>query len=123
MATSPQSTLCGFGSWSFSSNGASPEGPSLVPSPPSTPYPPQRDEALDLLYAAAGRVARLGLNDGSFNGRGLLQPPSAATLKMSARAFIQQQLQAARVSIIEILLFQSFVSFIPIVERYFCFYF
>lgn len=64
-STSPQSTLTGFGPWSnrsgFSSNG-SPNGPSpRVPSPPVTP-PAKNDAAWDLLYEAAGQVARLKMN-------------------------------------------------------------
>uniref|UniRef100_A0A803M3K5 Uncharacterized protein n=1 Tax=Chenopodium quinoa TaxID=63459 RepID=A0A803M3K5_CHEQI len=64
-STSPQSTLTGFGPWSnrsgFSSNG-SPNGPSpRVPSPPVTP-PPKNDAAWELLYEAAGQVARLKMN-------------------------------------------------------------
>ncbi|GLT89115.1 hypothetical protein SLE2022_071130 [Rubroshorea leprosula] len=57
MASSPQSTLSGIGSWSVSSNG-SPNGPSQAPSPPTTPFGAQND-AWDLIYEAAGQVARL----------------------------------------------------------------
>ncbi|KAK7828058.1 hypothetical protein CFP56_030562 [Quercus suber] len=61
MAGSPQSTLSGIGSWSgrsgVSSNG-SPNGPSRFPSPPTTPFGAQND-TWDLIYAAAGQVARL----------------------------------------------------------------
>ncbi|KAG8501442.1 hypothetical protein CXB51_003782 [Gossypium anomalum] len=56
LASSPQSTLSGFLSWSASSNG-SPNGPSQVPSPPTTPFGAQND-SWDLIYAAAGQVAR-----------------------------------------------------------------
>ncbi|TYI30501.1 hypothetical protein ES332_A05G392300v1 [Gossypium tomentosum] len=56
LASSPQSTLSGFVSWSASSNG-SPNGPSQVPSPPKTPFGAQND-TWDLIYAAAGQVAR-----------------------------------------------------------------
>lgn len=64
-STSPQSTLSGFGPCSnnrsgFSSNG-SPNGPSQVPSPPVTP-PAKNDAAWELLYEAAGQVARLKMN-------------------------------------------------------------
>lgn len=101
MGTSPQSTLCGIGSWSFSSS-ESPDGPSQVSSPPSTPFQQQAD-ALDLLFAAAGQVERLGLNNGTI--RGLLGPPKDhrypnQTTKnrfYSRQDLIQQQLQAARV--------------------------
>ncbi|XP_057523102.1 uncharacterized protein LOC130802979 [Amaranthus tricolor] len=63
-STSPQSTLTGFGPWTsrsgFSSNG-SPNGPSQVPSPPLTP-PAKNDAAWELLFEAAGQVARLKMN-------------------------------------------------------------
>lgn len=80
MSGSPQSTLSGIGRWS---NNGSPTGPSSqVPSPPTTPFGAQND-TWDLIYAAAGQVARLKMNgvDGaakfssSNNGRGLLGPP------------------------------------------------
>ena len=102
MATSPQSTLCGIGSWSFSSNGSPEGGTSRVSSPPSTPFPlPRGDDALDLLYAAAGQVARLGMNNESVHQHGA--PFFREIQKMGhhsnqAAAVIQQQLQAARVS-------------------------
>ncbi|XP_022976981.1 uncharacterized protein LOC111477184 [Cucurbita maxima] len=64
MASSPQSTLSGFGSWSawssVSSEG-SPNGPSQAPSPPTTPFGGDED-TWDLIYAAAGQVARLKMN-------------------------------------------------------------
>ncbi|GKU92037.1 hypothetical protein SLEP1_g5818 [Rubroshorea leprosula] len=60
MASSPQSTLSGIGSWSVSSNG-SPNGPSQAPSPPTTPFGAQND-AWDLIYEAAGQVARLKMS-------------------------------------------------------------
>ncbi|XP_061998451.1 uncharacterized protein LOC133715809 [Rosa rugosa] len=81
MSGSPQSTLSGIGSWSC--NG-SPAGPSSqVPSPPTTPFGGQND-TWDLIYAAAGQVARLKMNsvegaaklsNNNSNGRGLLGPP------------------------------------------------
>lgn len=100
MATSPQSTLCGISSWSSSSN-ESPDGPSQVSSPPSTPFQQQND-ALDLLYAAAGQVERLGLNNEST--RGLPGPVQDQPYQIraskagfySSQDLIQQQLQAAR---------------------------
>ncbi|XAR66226.1 hypothetical protein NMG60_11012376 [Bertholletia excelsa] len=55
---SPQSTLGAVESWSGSSN-----GPSQVPSPPTTP-PGGDNDAWDLIYAAAGQVARLKMNGG-----------------------------------------------------------
>ncbi|KAM1780189.1 hypothetical protein ACFX12_041483 [Malus domestica] len=81
MSGSPQSTLSGIGSWS--SNG-SPTGPSSqVPSPPTTPFGAQND-IWELIYAAAGQVARLKMTNslggatefGGNHGRGgLLGPP------------------------------------------------
>ncbi|KAA8534148.1 hypothetical protein F0562_031659 [Nyssa sinensis] len=77
LSGSPQSTLSVVGSWSgrsaVSSNG-SPNGPSQVSSPPTTPLSPKND-AWDLIYAAAGEVSRLKMNGvGPPNGR-LLGPP------------------------------------------------
>ncbi|KAK9158925.1 hypothetical protein Scep_005499 [Stephania cephalantha] len=79
VAGSPQSTLCAVGS--CSSRG-SPNGPSQVSSPPSTPVN-GKDDAWELLYAAAGQVVRIKMNDegsnyfrgGGGGGRGLLGPP------------------------------------------------
>ncbi|XP_074287281.1 uncharacterized protein LOC141612414 [Silene latifolia] len=75
-STSPQSTLSGFGSGNgrsgYSSNG-SPTGPS----PPLTPNL-KNDAAWDLLYEAAGEVARLKINAMAAqmnNNRGLLGAP------------------------------------------------
>lgn len=65
MAGSPQSTLCEVGCWSRCSNGssqASSNGPSQVSSPPTTPMD-QKQDALDLLYAAAGQVVKMKMND------------------------------------------------------------
>lgn len=61
-STSPQSTLTGLGQWSnrsgFTSNGS----PSQVASPPLTP-PGSKDEAAwELLYEAAGQVAKLKMS-------------------------------------------------------------
>ncbi|KAF2287193.1 hypothetical protein GH714_038891 [Hevea brasiliensis] len=72
MAGSPESTLSGIGSWSVSSNGS----PNGVLSPPTTPFRAKND-TWDLIYAAAGQVARLKMsNEGNkYNdrqGRGLL---------------------------------------------------
>lgn len=100
LATSPQSTLFGISGWSSSSN-ESPDGQSQVSSPPSTPFQQQND-ALDLLYAAAGQVERLGLNNEST--RGLLGPVQDQPYQIraskagfySGQDLIQQQLQAAR---------------------------
>ncbi|MQM17157.1 hypothetical protein Taro_050123 [Colocasia esculenta] len=75
---SPQSTLC-------APSRESSNGPSLVSSPPSTPLEPYKDDAWDLLYAAAGQVMRMRLNDDTdqtqqqqqLAGRGLLASPAA----------------------------------------------
>ncbi|XP_004307591.1 PREDICTED: uncharacterized protein LOC101311909 [Fragaria vesca subsp. vesca] len=79
MSGSPQSTLSGIGSWSSNGSPAAPS--SQVPSPPTTPFGGQND-TWDLIYAAAGQVARLKMNSvdgaakfGNNNGRGLLGPP------------------------------------------------
>ncbi|XP_057981760.1 uncharacterized protein LOC131167042 [Malania oleifera] len=56
LSGSPQSTLSGLGSWSGCSG--SPNGPSQVSSPPTTPLGINND-AWDVIYAAAGQVARL----------------------------------------------------------------
>ncbi|KAJ9160232.1 hypothetical protein P3X46_025653 [Hevea brasiliensis] len=71
---SPESTLSGIGSWSFSSNGS----PNGVLSPPTTPFRTKND-TWDLIYAAAGQVARLKMsNEGNkyhnHQERGLLGP-------------------------------------------------
>lgn len=104
MATSPQSTLCDSGIWSASNEG-SPKGPSQVSSPPSTPLEHGKDDAWDILYAAAGQVGRMKQNEQRVSGRGLLIPPkkppahveSAATLYRSYNPILtQQQLQAAQ---------------------------
>ncbi|ESW13812.1 hypothetical protein PHAVU_008G228300 [Phaseolus vulgaris] len=65
LAGSPQSILSGIGSWSGRSGGSgdgSPNGSSRVPSPTTTPFKASND-AWDVLYAAAGQVARLKMND------------------------------------------------------------
>ncbi|KAG6489155.1 uncharacterized protein LOC122005471 [Zingiber officinale] len=85
MAGSPQSTLC---AWSASSNRGSPNGPSLVSSPPTLSPLEQRGKAenpRDLLHEAAGQVMRLRLDElghqGSLYERGILHshmtPPIA----------------------------------------------
>ncbi|CAK8538240.1 unnamed protein product [Lathyrus sativus] len=64
MAGSPQSTLAGIGSWSGRSGGSSegsPNGSTRVPSPTTIPFSAEND-AWDVLYAAAGEVARLKMN-------------------------------------------------------------
>ncbi|XWS43793.1 hypothetical protein CRYUN_Cryun16bG0134500 [Craigia yunnanensis] len=74
LSSSPQSTLCalrsGCGCKQGSSRG-SPNCQSRVSSPPGT---------LDLLYAAAGEIARMRVNEQSyagFNNRSLLGPPAS----------------------------------------------
>lgn len=72
MAGSPQSTLCAVGGGcgcKQGSNRGSPISPSQVSSPPAT---------WDLLYAAAGEVAKIRMNDEEYGyqqSRGLLAPP------------------------------------------------
>lgn len=91
MAGSPQSTLSGIGSWScrsaVSSNG-SPNGPSQFPSPPPTPFGAKND-TWDLIYAAAGQVARMKMGGESpkynYQSRGLLAPPKATNPTSAAR--------------------------------------
>eukprot|EP00258_Populus_trichocarpa_P006959 XP_002311195.2 uncharacterized protein LOC7494465 isoform X3 [Populus trichocarpa] len=58
MAGSPESTLSGLRSWSVSSNGS----PNGVLSPPTTPFGAKND-TWDLIYAAAGEVARLKMSN------------------------------------------------------------
>ncbi|XP_015869919.2 uncharacterized protein LOC107407188 [Ziziphus jujuba] len=80
LSGSPQSTLSGIGSWcarSTISSDGSPNGPSQVPSPPTTPFG-ARNDTWDLIYEAAGQVARLKMTDEetkfSNRGKGLLGP-------------------------------------------------
>ncbi|XP_042512439.1 uncharacterized protein LOC122087392 isoform X2 [Macadamia integrifolia] len=110
LSGSPQSTLCAFGSLSACSAGSSrgsPNGPSQVCSPPSTPMH-GKDDAWDLLYAAAGQVVRMKMNDEApkcHQGRGLLGPPRKSSSIVpplrnpnvsmySNQAFTPQQLQS-----------------------------
>ncbi|XWS56652.1 hypothetical protein CRYUN_Cryun09bG0104100 [Craigia yunnanensis] len=94
LASSPQSTLSGLGSWSASSNG-SPDGPSQVPSPP-TLFCAQNDY-WDLIYAAAGQVARLKMSNEApkythFNfGRGLPKAQNHAFMKNSSSGLYSSQ--------------------------------
>ncbi|XP_042015597.1 uncharacterized protein LOC121763605 [Salvia splendens] len=55
MSTSPQSTLSHLSSWAGSTNGS----PNGFPSPPTTP---KNDAVGDLVYLAAGQLAKLKLN-------------------------------------------------------------
>lgn len=62
VAGSPQSTLSGIGSWSGRSKGSgdgSPNGNSRVPSPVTAPFV----DPWEAIYAAAGQVARLKMNN------------------------------------------------------------
>ncbi|XP_073226617.1 uncharacterized protein [Cicer arietinum] len=62
LAGSPQSTLSGIGSWSGRSNSSgsgSPNGNSRVPSPVTAPF----NDPWEVIYAAAGQVARLKMNN------------------------------------------------------------
>lgn len=81
MAGSPQSTLAGIGSWSGRSGGSSdgsPNGSTRVPSPTTVPFSTGND-AWEVLYAAAGEVARLKMNVEAKRGvLGGLPPPVAA---------------------------------------------
>lgn len=124
MAGSPQSILS---PWSASGKG-SPNVLSLGVSPPSTAFEQHKDDAWDLLYAAAEHVTRLTkLNDQgnhhSYQGSGLLckpSPPISAVSKAPGTgyyhtpALTQQQLQVcwcARHSFFLPLLFFSLKSF------------
>ncbi|KAH6777640.1 hypothetical protein C2S52_006766 [Perilla frutescens var. hirtella] len=77
MSTSPQSTLSHMSSWNGRSAGGSTNGsPNGFPSPPTTP---KNDAVGDLIYLAAGQVARLKLHGGDVSGptkhKALLAPP------------------------------------------------
>ncbi|WOL14970.1 hypothetical protein Cni_G23751 [Canna indica] len=87
MARSPQSTLS---AWSAVSNKGSPNGPSLVSSPPSSSPLEQLNKAepRDLLYEAAGQVMRMRLNDfglqESLYDRGILGAPKKPSPTVAA---------------------------------------
>lgn len=88
MAGSPQSTLAGIGSWSGRSGGGSsdgsPNGSTRVPSPTTVPFSGGND-AWDVLYAAAGEVARLKMNGEVKRGvLGGLPPPTMAENRAGA---------------------------------------
>ncbi|XP_068636112.1 uncharacterized protein [Aristolochia californica] len=102
MAGSPQSTLCAVDCWNSSSQDSSqnsPNGPSQVSSPPSTPLN-HKEDAWDLLYAAAGQVVRMKMNDEGpgTRGRGLLGPPKkpASTGYYLNQNFTHQQIQSSQ---------------------------
>ncbi|KAK8491078.1 hypothetical protein V6N13_122019 [Hibiscus sabdariffa] len=88
LASSPRSTLSELGYWSSSSNN-SPNGPSQVPSPPTTPFSAQND-TWNLIYAAAGQVARLKMSNFS-HGRAL--PKAQTNLFNGRQTQVQQQQQ------------------------------
>lgn len=97
---SPQSTLSGIGSWSGRSGGSSdgsPNGSTRVPSPTTTPFPAGND-AWEVLYEAAGQVARLKMNNEAskfdFQNRGVLGglPPPVATENRNPAFFANQNL-------------------------------
>ncbi|CAL9236241.1 unnamed protein product [Arabidopsis halleri] len=86
-ATSPQSTLSGLGSFS-NSGSRSP----ILPSPPAPTSSFRRDNAWDVISAAAGEVARLKL--GSYEPHHLpLQTPESLLRRQNAafHAELQQQ--------------------------------
>ncbi|XWS07688.1 hypothetical protein CRYUN_Cryun41cG0011300 [Craigia yunnanensis] len=95
LASSPQSTLSGLGSWLASSNG-SPNCPSQVHSPPTTPFVAQND-TWDLVYAAAGQVARLKMSNeapkySNLNyGRGLHKTQNHTFVKNSSSGLYSSQ--------------------------------
>ncbi|XP_008785474.1 uncharacterized protein LOC103704103 [Phoenix dactylifera] len=102
MTGSPQSTLS---AWSASGKG-SPNGPSLVSSPLSSPMEQHKEDPWDVLYEAAGQVMRLRLNEQNVYARGLLGPsrkpfpaPSQNPQKAgcyNSPVLTKQQLQAAQ---------------------------
>ncbi|GMH04243.1 hypothetical protein Nepgr_006082 [Nepenthes gracilis] len=76
LGTSPQSTLAGVASWPKRSGSGSPNGPSQVPSE-------VQQDAWELIYAAAGQVARLKMNEQAqmnLQNRGSLQTPRNPSL-------------------------------------------
>lgn len=107
LARSPQSTLSGIGSWSGSSAVSGDRSPTIgFPSPPTTPFPAKNDLAWDVIYAAAGQVARLKMNSEmskyDFQNSAFLGAPRATISKNHASSlysnenFIQVQSQQAR---------------------------
>ncbi|XP_028779732.1 uncharacterized protein LOC114752227 isoform X2 [Neltuma alba] len=107
LARSPQSTLSGIGSWSGSSAVSGDRSPSIgsqVPSPPTTPFPAKNDLAWDVIYAAAGQVARLKMNSEvskyDFQNGAFLGAPRPAIPKTQAPSIYSNQsfLQAQQAS-------------------------
>ncbi|KAL4330769.1 hypothetical protein AHAS_Ahas13G0433200 [Arachis hypogaea] len=80
MGGSPQSTLSGIRSWSghsLVSGEGTPNGSSRVPSPSTTPFA-DRNDPWEVIYQAAGQVARMKLNDHvSQSNRGFLNSTRA----------------------------------------------
>uniref|UniRef100_A0A0A9F1T1 Uncharacterized protein n=1 Tax=Arundo donax TaxID=35708 RepID=A0A0A9F1T1_ARUDO len=111
MAGSPQSTLCGLpASGEDSPNGVA----SQVSSPPSSPLKQPPADPWDLLYEAAGQVARLRTNSipvpknaTAHQGHAVVPParkpsppgpdPKTIGVKHYPRHQLQQQIQAARI--------------------------
>lgn len=98
---SPQSTLSGIGSWSGWSSGSgdgSPNGSSRVPSPSTTAF---SGDAWETIYAAAGHVARLKMNDDvsriDFHNRGVTRglPPHVASENRASALFTNRNLDLA----------------------------
>ncbi|EOA27668.1 hypothetical protein CARUB_v10023822mg [Capsella rubella] len=86
-ATSPQSTLSGLGSFS-NSGSRSP----ILPSPPAPTTSSRRDNAWDVISAAAGEVARLKL--GSYEPNHLpLQTPESLLRRQNAAILAELQQQ------------------------------
>ncbi|KAK4277887.1 hypothetical protein QN277_015812 [Acacia crassicarpa] len=110
LARSPQSTLSGIRSGYGSSAVSGDRSPSIgsqVPSPPTTPFPSKNDLAWDVIYAAAGQVARLRMNSEmskyDFHNGAFLGAPRSAIPKTQAppsiysnQSFLQFQAQQAR---------------------------
>lgn len=96
MSTSPQSTLSHMSSWNGRSAGGSTNGsPNGFPSPPTTP---KNDAVGDLIYLAAGQVARLklhggGVNSGPTKPKGLVAPPRSLPDPSVVPNIYQQQQQ------------------------------
>ncbi|KAL2546823.1 RING/U-box superfamily protein [Forsythia ovata] len=86
MSGSSQSTLIQVGSWSSrsigGSNNGSPNSPSLVPSPPTTPFGIKNNKPWDLIYHHSVQVPKHKLNGGdTLPG----QPRSLAQLQYPAK--------------------------------------
>jgi hypothetical protein len=116
VAGSPQSTLCGLpASGEDSPNGVA----SQVSSPPSSPLEQTPADPWDLLYEAAGQVARLRTNSipvptknaAAHQGRAVVPPPArkhsapgpdpkAIGVNHYPPNHLQQQIEAARVSFV-----------------------